>query len=206
MTKIKICGITRVDDAAAAVAHGADAIGLIFAPSKRQVSLRQAKKILSVIPPTVLTMGVFVNQDSQWIKEITQQLGLDRIQFHGQEKTTALKTFPQHRVIKALHPAHRFEPPIYNPAPAAGAFLIDAYVPGQAGGTGQLANWTYAKQLKLFKKPVILSGGLHADNVQAAIKKVRPAMVDVSSGVEQSPGIKDRNKIKKFIKAVKALA
>ncbi len=203
MIKIKVCGLTRPQDAELAVACGADAVGLIFAPSPRRVSAARAKAILRRVPPTVLAFGVFVDQDPQWIKGLIQNLGLDRIQFHGQEPDRVLRLFSSHCVVRALKPKAHDPVPGRDPARAAGAFLVDAYVRGQAGGTGKLSNWAFARGLKKFNKPLILSGGLNTGNVLQAIRQVKPDMVDVSSGVESSPGIKHPARLRAFIKKVR---
>ncbi|MBN1594919.1 phosphoribosylanthranilate isomerase [candidate division FCPU426 bacterium] len=205
MIRVKICGLTRPQDAKAAVAAGADAIGLVFAPSPRKVGVRQAKAILAAVAPFVWRCGVFVNQDPDWVLHLARELALDRLQFHGQESGLYLRRFAKNRVIKALQPGHQAQAPKTDPAPAAAAFLVDAFVPGVAGGTGKAANWNYARQLKKFGKAVILSGGLHAGNVGEAIRRVQPDMVDVSSGVEIRPGIKSPEKIAQFIKCVRRL-
>jgi len=205
MIRIKICGITRPKDAWQAVRSGADAIGLIFAASPRQVTPGQAKKIIQVLPPYIIRVGVFVNQEAEWVKQIADQLGLDRLQFHGHETSQYLRWFTKSRVIRALRPKAQMIRPKNDPAPAASAFLVDAYVPGLQGGTGRLANWEYTSHLKHFGKPIILSGGLTADNVSSAVRRVKPDMVDVSSGVETKPGIKSAAKIRRFIKAVRTL-
>ncbi|MCD4814570.1 phosphoribosylanthranilate isomerase [bacterium] len=204
MTRIKICGITRVSDARAAVRYGADAIGFVFAPSLRQVTIRQAAALVRVLPVHVLRFGVFVDQDPAWIAAVVDAVGLDRIQFHGQESNQTLKKFAWSRVIKALRPQPDASLPVKDPASAASAYLVDALVPGQAGGTGQLSNWRFARTLKKFGKPVILSGGLHAGNISQALIKMKPYMVDVSSGVEIRPGIKNHAKMKQLIQMVKA--
>lgn len=186
-----------------AVAYGVDAVGLIFAPSPRQVSEAQARKILRYVPSTILVFGVFVDQDPTWIQGLSERLGLDRLQFHGHEPGRWLRLFPTRRVVKALRPRAQALVPKQDPVRAAGTFLVDAFVTGQAGGTGQLSNWSFARSLKKFNKPLILSGGLNPSNVQQAIKAVQPHMVDVSSGVEYSPGIKHPARLRAFIRKVR---
>jgi phosphoribosylanthranilate isomerase len=204
MIRVKICGLTRPDDARLAVMAGADAIGLVFAPSPRRVSLNQARKILADVPTFILRVGVFVNQDPEWVKRIARQAGLDRFQFHGEETAGYLRQFPSYQIIRGIRPKPDCSLPRMDPAPGASALLVDAFVPGVHGGTGLTANWDYARGLKRFSKALILSGGLKPANVGAAIRHVRPDMVDVSSGVEDRPGIKNRAKIRAFIKAVKS--
>jgi phosphoribosylanthranilate isomerase len=203
MIRVKICGLTRSVDVATAIEAGADALGMVFAPSPRQVSVAKAKKIMQLAPPQILRVGVFVDQDPKWIMQVMHEVGLDRVQFHGHESQKIMRAFTRFRVIRALRPTLESAIPKKDPAPAAGALLVDAYVPGKAGGTGKKANWKYAKALKRFGKPVILSGGLNTQNITEAIQKVRPDMVDVSSGVELQPGIKSTAKIKRFIQLVR---
>ncbi|MCK5218876.1 phosphoribosylanthranilate isomerase [bacterium] len=203
MIAVKICGLTCPEDARAAVAAGADAIGLVFAPSPRRVLPGTAKAIIAVLPPQVVRVGVFVDQDPDWITRITDTLGLDRLQFHGSEKKSVLRRFPPSRVIRALRPSVGQALPKRDPEPAASAFLVDACVPGISGGTGVLSNWKYARGLRHFGKPIILSGGLNPDNVSRAIRAVKPDMVDVSSGVETKPGIKNAARMRAFVRAVR---
>jgi phosphoribosylanthranilate isomerase len=203
MTAIKLCGFTRPEDARVAVLAGANAIGLVFASSPRQVTVQQAKKIIRVLPATILRVGVFVNQDPGWVLGVYRDLGLDRLQFHGSESRRMLRLFPQNRIIRALKPGANTPAPTTDPAPEASVFLVDAAISGQAGGTGRLANWKYARGLKKFHKPIILSGGLNPENVGRAIRAVKPDMVDVSSGIEIRPGIKGAEKMRAFILAVR---
>ncbi len=203
MTAVKICGLTRGEDARAAVAAGATAVGVVLAPSPRQVTPAQAKRVLAQVPTTVLRIGVFVDQDWKWVRGVAADLGLDRIQLHGSESAAYLRHFTPGQCIRALRPQAGAVFPKCDPAPEASALLVDAWVPGQAGGTGKLANWAFAKALRRLPKTLILSGGLHAGNVAEAIRRVHPDMVDVSSGVEVSPGIKSKAKIRAFLRAVR---
>jgi phosphoribosylanthranilate isomerase len=202
---VKICGLTRAEDARAAVAAGADLIGLVFAPSPRQVTIAQAKRIVAALPPQIVRVGVFVDQDPAWIARVAGEVGLDRLQFHGREPESVLRRFPKSRVIRALRPERGAVRPRKDPAPAAACYLVDACVPGVAGGTGRLADWEFARALRRFGKPLILSGGLTAANVAQAVRRVHPEIVDVSSGVEIRPGIKSAKKMRAVIKAVKGL-
>ncbi len=202
-TRVKICGLTRPEDVRAAVAAGADALGFVLAPSVRQVTVQQVKRLLAGVPPCVLTVGVFVDQPLPLLQYCLEELGLDRLQFHGSETQAWMRKFPKIRVIRALRPAAGAPLPGRDPAPAASAFLVDARVPGAAGGTGQRSNWPYARRLRRFGKPVILSGGLTPENVGQAIRQVRPDMVDVSTGVEVRPGIKNHAKMRAFVQAAR---
>ena len=203
MIAIKICGITRLSDARVAIRAGANAIGMVFAPSPRRITYSQAKAIVDKLPVYVIKVGVFVDQPLEELLWLVDKLGLDRLQFHGSENSQVLRKFSFTRVIKALRPKKKALLPTQDPAPDAAAYLVDAFKPGVKGGTGLLANWEYAKSLKKFKKTVILSGGLNTNNISEAITKVKPDMVDVSSGVEKSPGIKDTVKLREFIKKVR---
>lgn len=198
----KICGITRVEDALAAVEAGADAIGLVFyPPSPRAVSLDQARAILRALPPFVTTVGLFVDATRCELSELLEVLPLDLLQFHGDESPAECEGY--HRpYMKAL----RVRPELDLQAQArlyagAQALLLDAYVPGIPGGTGESFDWDLVPQS--LSKPVVLAGGLTPDNVAEAIRRVRPYAVDVSGGVEQSKGIKDADKVEAFIRAVR---
>lgn len=198
----KICGITRIEDALAAVDAGADAIGLVFyPPSPRAVSVVQARAIIAALPPFVTTVGLFVNASRCELNETLEAVGLDLLQFHGDETPEDCEGY--HRpFIKAL----RVKPGddiasacrVYS---KASGLLLDAYVPGVPGGTGETFDWSLIP--KDLSKPVILAGGLSPDNVAQAIEQVRPYAVDVSGGVELHKGIKDHGKIRAFMKAVR---
>ncbi|MDZ4202639.1 MAG: phosphoribosylanthranilate isomerase [Gallionella sp.] len=201
MTRIKICGITRVEDAQAVAASGADASGFVFyAKSPRHVSAEQAARLVAALPPFVTTVGLFVDADAAFVREVLAAVPLDVLQFHGDESPEYCAQFgrPYLKAIRVkagvdlLQCAARFS--------AAQALLLDAHVEGIPGGTGTAFDWTLIpRQLPL---PVILSGGLDAENVAAAIAQVRPYAVDVSSGVEAAKGIKDAAKIAAFMHEV----
>jgi phosphoribosylanthranilate isomerase len=202
VTRIKICGITRAEDALAATRSGADAIGLVFYQrSPRHVSIAQAKLLAGTLPPFVTVVGLFVNAEVAFIHEVLVNVPLDMLQFHGDETPEYCTQFnkPYLKAIRVkagvdlLQCAADFHD--------AKGLLLDAHVEGIPGGTGATFDWALIpKQLPL---PVILSGGLDVGNVAAAIKQVRPYAVDVSSGVEASKGIKDAAKIAAFINEVK---
>ena len=203
MVKVKICGITNVDDALHACACGADALGLVFyAESPRCVTPLQAREIVSALPPFVTTVGLFVNEAPRRVREIAADCGLDVIQLHGDEGPMECDIAPR-RVIKALR--------VKDAASLAGhetfqvsALLLDAWVAGAYGGTGERFNWELAAEVARLR-PVILAGGLTAENVAAAVRTVRPYGVDVSSGVEASPGRKDPEKVEAFIRNAKSV-
>jgi phosphoribosylanthranilate isomerase len=198
----KICGITRIEDALAAAQAGADAIGFVFyAKSPRAVDVRQARAIIAELPPFVTTVGLFVNASRCELSEILEAVPLDLLQFHGDE--TPQDCEGHHRPwIKALRvlPGDDLEAACQLYAGARG-ILLDTYVPGVPGGTGEAFDWSLVPAR--LSKPIILAGGLSADNVGQAITQVQPYAVDVSGGVEQAKGIKDAAKIEAFMRAVK---
>lgn len=198
----KICGITRIEDALAAVAAGADAIGLVFyAKSPRAVSMQQARAIIAALPPFVTTVGLFVNASRCELGEILDAVPLDLLQFHGDESAADCEGY--HRpYIKALRVKAGDDVAAACLAyPRASGILLDTYVEGVPGGTGEAFDWSLVPQG--LSKPIILAGGLSAQNVAEAIARVRPYAVDVSGGVEQSKGIKDPAKIQAFMQAVR---
>lgn len=198
----KICGITRIEDALAAAEAGADAIGFVFyAKSPRAVDVRQARAIIAELPPFVTTVGLFVNASRCELNEILEVVPLDLLQFHGDETPQDCEGY--HRPwIKALRVRRGddLEAACQLYAGARG-ILLDTYVPGVPGGTGEAFDWSLVPAR--LSKPIILAGGLSADNVGQAIAQVRPYAVDVSGGVEQAKGIKDAAKIEAFMRAVK---
>jgi len=198
----KICGITRIEDALAAAEAGADAIGFVFyAKSPRAVDVRQARAIIAELPPFVTTVGLFVNASRCELNEILEVVPLDLLQFHGDETPQACEGY--HRPwIKALRvrPGDDLEAACQLYAGARG-ILLDTYVAGVPGGTGEAFDWSLVPAH--LSKPIILAGGLSADNVGQAIAQVRPYAVDVSGGVELAKGIKDAAKIEAFMQAVK---
>ncbi|MCC9006674.1 phosphoribosylanthranilate isomerase [Pseudomonas putida] len=198
----KICGITRIEDALAAAEAGADAIGFVFyAKSPRAVDVRQARAIIAELPPFVTTVGLFVNASRCELNEILEVVPLDLLQFHGDETPQDCEGY--HRPwIKALRvrPGDDLEAACQLYAGARG-ILLDTYVAGVPGGTGEAFDWSLVPAH--LSKSIILAGGLSADNVGQAIAQVRPYAVDVSGGVEQAKGIKDAAKIEAFMQAVK---
>jgi phosphoribosylanthranilate isomerase len=200
----KICGITRIEDALAAVEAGADAIGLVFyAKSPRAVTVQQARTIIAALPPFVTTVGLFVDASRCELGETLDAVPLDLLQFHGDESPAACDGY--HRpYIKALRvkPGDDIAAQVALYKNASGV-LLDTYVPGIPGGTGEAFDWSLVPVG--LSKPVILAGGLTADNVAGAISRVRPYAVDVSGGVEVAKGIKDAKMIRAFMQAVKAV-
>jgi phosphoribosylanthranilate isomerase len=198
----KICGITRIEDALAAVDAGADAIGFVFyAKSSRAVSVEQARAIIAALPPFVTTVGLFVNISRCELTEILEIVPLDLLQFHGDETPEDCDGY--HRpYIKALRVQAGDDIAASCRAYSrASGILLDTYVAGVPGGTGEAFDWSLIPQT--LSKPIILAGGLTPDNVAQAIAQVRPYAVDVSGGVEMSKGIKDHDRIRAFMHAVR---
>jgi phosphoribosylanthranilate isomerase len=207
-TRVKICGITRVEDALAAVAAGADAIGLVFYEhSARNVSVAQAAAISRELPAFVNAVGLFVDATPDFIRSVLTAVHLDTLQFHGDEtpEQCAAYGLPFIKAIRVKPETNLLQ--CANDFSAAKALLLDTYAEGQAGGTGHAFDWnlipTCMTTDRSVKTPVlILAGGLNDDNVALAIEQVRPYAVDVSGGVESAKGIKDQAKIARFMQAV----
>jgi len=196
--RVKICGITRVEDGLAAAAAGADAIGMVFADSPRRVTPEQGRAIVTALPPFIKVVGLFVNAPAAQVREALGQVPLDLIQFHGAETPEDCRQYGR-PYIKAIRMA-----PGVDVLTEAGRFtdasgiLLDGYDPRAAGGTGTTFDWTRVP--RELGRPLILAGGLTPANVAEAIRVVHPYAVDVSSGVEQDKGIKDAAKIAAFIR------
>lgn len=199
MARVKICGLTREDDALHCVAAGADAIGLNFWPgTPRCVDVETARRIVDAVAGRILTVGVFVDATEQEISEIRAQTGIDCVQLHGSEPPELLERFLPH-AYKALRV--RDEASLEQAGRFGGEhILLDAYVSGQPGGTGHTFNWQLAAALAQTRL-VTLAGGLHPGNVAQAVAAVKPYCVDVASGVERSPGVKDPDAVTAFIRA-----
>jgi phosphoribosylanthranilate isomerase len=199
--RVKICGITRVEDALVAVKSGADAIGLVFyAASPRNVTISQAQEIANKIPAFVSVVGLFVNAEASFINEVISQVKIDLLQFHGDEtpEECAQYALPFIKAIRVKIDTNLVQ--CSKDFSAAKALLLDTYTEGVAGGTGHVFDWNLIP--KQLTKPVILAGGLSAGNVAQAIQQVSPYAVDVSGGVEISKGIKDAAKIAAFMQQV----
>ena len=200
-TRVKICGITRAEDASTAVQHGCDAIGLVFyEPSPRYVTPASARLITAGLPPFVSAVGLFVDAAPEYVRDVLSQVGLDLLQFHGDETPEYCRQFgmPYLKAVRVRPETNLLQ---YAAAYAdAKALLLDAYLPGTPGGTGTTFDWSLIPQD--LPKPIILAGGLDAGNVSAAIKQCRPYAVDVSGGVERQKGIKDADKIAAFMRGV----
>ncbi|MDD5057292.1 MAG: phosphoribosylanthranilate isomerase [Sideroxydans sp.] len=200
-TRIKICGITREQDLLAVANSGADALGLVFyEKSPRHVSVQQAAQLARAVPPFVTVVGLFVNPTVDYVREVLANVALDVLQFHGEEAPEFCQQFgkPYLKAIRVKAGVDLVE--CATRYAGAQGLLLDAFVEGTQGGTGEPFDWALIpRDLPL---PVILSGGLHAGNVAAAIKQVQPYAVDVSSGVEAGKGIKDAAKVAAFINEV----
>lgn len=202
MTFIKICGLTNIPDALAAVSLGANALGFIFAPSPRQVSPEMALSICKELPPYIWKVGVFVNADLKEVIQIANFCGLTTLQFHGDESPEYCAQAPL-PVIKTIRiKGVESLPAIKNYA--SSLLLLEGYHPTLAGGTGQTFPWELVLGIK-DKINFILAGGLNPENIAQAISMVHPWGVDVSSGVEEWPGKKDKNKMAYFIKEVRRI-
>lgn len=199
MTRVKICGITNREDAMAAVEEGADALGFIFfAPSPRYVTPEQAESIILDLPPFVAPVGVFVNETAAVVNAIARQCRLHAVQLHGDESPDFCRHI-ERNVIKVFRV--KDDSWIHAAVPyRTSAVLLDTYAEERYGGTGQTFDW---RLIAAISQRVILSGGLTPDNVQDAIRRVRPYAVDASSGVEAEPGVKDHEKIRAFVEAVR---
>ncbi|MBI5909686.1 MAG: phosphoribosylanthranilate isomerase [Betaproteobacteria bacterium] len=201
-TRIKICGITRVEDARIAVELGADAIGLVFyAPSPRSVDLDQARAIVAAIPPFVTIVGLFVDPAQDQVESVLRRCSLGLLQFHGDETPDFCNGFGLPYIKAARVRADADLVQYLSPYHAAQGWLLDAYHEQLYGGTGESFDWKLIP--RNLARPVILSGGLTPDNVGAAVRQVRPWAVDVSGGVEAAKGIKDAAKIAAFIAGVR---
>ena len=200
--RVKICGITSADDARAAVGAGADALGFMFyEPSPRCVTPEQAAAIIAKLPTHVAKVGVFVDADEATVRTTAAMAGLDTLQFHGSEPPEFCARF-ELRTIKAFRvkdTGSLGQLPDYD----TDAWLLDSYVQGVPGGTGERFNWELAAEAKRLGRPILLAGGLTPDNAAEAVGQVAPVGLDVSSGVEAAPGRKDAAKVAAFIASAK---
>ena len=203
MTRIKICGITNLDDGLEAIAAGVDALGFVFVPNTpRYITPSQAKLVIKQLPPFITNVGLFVDNEIGEIEDIVNHCKLDAVQLHGNESPEMCSQISlQTKVIKSFHVKKelqvlRNEIANYR----VDAYLLDTFIKGKAGGTGQTFDWRIAEGLS---QRIILAGGLTPDNIGTAIAQLQPYGVDVSSGVEKSPGKKDTNKIHSFVRQVR---
>jgi phosphoribosylanthranilate isomerase len=200
--RVKICGLRRLEDAMLAAELGADAVGFVFWPgSPRFLDPYRARDIARRLPPFLTTVGVFVDQPAEYVNGVADLLALGAVQFHGHEPAADYAR-ASHRVIKAVAVGEAFDRTRdLDPVPPHVTVLLDAHDPVKRGGTGKPIDWTVAADVARTRR-VILSGGLQPSNVQAAVEAVRPYAVDVSSGVESSPGVKDADKLRAFFSAL----
>jgi phosphoribosylanthranilate isomerase len=203
MVKVKICGITSLEDAMNAVESGADALGFVFyEKSSRAINPLSAADIISKLPPFIQTVGLFVNEEVEKINWTADYCGLDLVQLHGDEtpedclevNRRVIKAFRVQNIV-SIEPLKKYQ---------VSGYLLDAWSPDAYGGTGKTFNWEMAAAAGQYGR-IVLAGGLTSDNVAEAILAVRPYAVDVSSGVESVPGKKDREKVREFIRRVKGL-
>ncbi len=204
MTWTKICGITNIEDARWAVECGADAIGFVFAESPRQIRPEMAAQIIRQIEQSVVAVGVFVDWPIERVKEAMGLSGCKVAQLHGSETRDYLESLSPYATIKALRVRDGVDRAALSQYEAARAILLDTYVEGRAGGTGERFDLRVAAELVREGWRVIVAGGLMPENAGEVISKVRPYGVDVSSGVEREPGRKDPDRVAQFIAAVRA--
>ena len=202
MTRIKICGITNIDDALMAIDAGADALGFNFVPDTPRYlkDTNAAAKIIEQLPPLITTVGLFVNADLEVVQAIADECSLDMLQLHGEESPQFCRALNR-RIIKAARVKDELSVSHLSDYRVSG-YLLDTYVKGVLGGTGVAFDWRLAVKAKQYGR-IILAGGLDPDNVASAVQQVRPYGVDVSSRVEVSPGRKDPVKVRTFIQNVK---
>ena len=204
MTEIKICGITNLEDASFAVECGADALGFNFYPkSPRYGAPESAKEIIEKIPDGITKVGVFVNHDALEVKKIVDYCGLDLVQLHGDESPEYCRQLPSSLLIKAFSPRGEGDLRTLSSYPVK-AILVDAYDPVRYGGTGKRSDWRLAVKVKE-THPLIIAGGLNADNIREVIEIVSPHAVDINSGAESSPGRKDPEKVRKIVEIVRRI-
>ena len=202
MVRIKICGITNLEDALLATGFGANALGFIFyAKSPRSVEPEAAREIIRQLPPFVLSVGVFVDEEAGVVQELAARVGLDWVQLHGQESPEYCRSLGR-RVLKGFRIKDEDSlEELQTYRGAVQAFLLDTYKKGQTGGTGETFDWELARKAQDYG-PIVLAGGLTADNVAQAVAAAQPQAVDVASGVEAAPGKKDPEKLRAFFRAV----
>jgi phosphoribosylanthranilate isomerase len=201
-TRIKICGITRHEDAMLCIKNGVDALGLVFyPPSPRNLSVMQAREILRDLPPFITIVALFMNPSREEVEQVLADCRIDRLQFHGSEDGRFCEqfSFPYYKAVAMGDGVQDFQQ-LQEEYANSSAFLLDSHRRDQAGGSGQAFDWSMVPDD--IGRPVILAGGLGPDNVQSAIRQIRPYAVDCSSAVESEPGIKDPIKVRQFVENV----
>ena len=202
-TRIKFCGLTRVEDVRAAVDLGVDAIGFVLTrKSRRFVDTAHARALREALPPFMSAVALFMDDDAAWVEEAMVTLRPDLLQFHGAEPSSFAERFDR-PYLKAVPMASLVDVAAFAAGhPRASGFLLDSHAPGAVGGSGEAFDWTRVPHG--FARPLVLAGGLDAGNVAQAIATARPYAVDVSSGIESAPGVKDASKMRAFVEAVHA--
>jgi phosphoribosylanthranilate isomerase len=201
MTRVKVCGITRVEDALLAADLGAFAVGLVFWPgSTRFIDPYRARAIAAAVPPDVTTVGVFVDQSPEYVKGVAALVPLGVVQLHGGESIADFASVGR-RLIRAIGVAEEFDRTALDRVPPAVTVLLDAHDPDRKGGTGRTIDWNVAARVAQTRR-TILAGGLTPANVRGAVEQVQPYAIDVSSGVESSPGVKDAAKLRALFDAL----
>ena len=203
MIKIKVCGITNLEDALAGLFSGASALGFVFyKQSPRFIEPLKARNISRILPKKILKVGVFVDEKAARVKRIAKLCGLDLLQFHGNESAEYVRKFKGYKVVKAFRLRKKLDLCGILKYRAFG-YLFDTFSKNKAGGTGKKFNWNLLKNIDKIRGQVFLSGGLTSANVKNAVKRLNPDWLDVSSSVESSPGRKGHKKVKEFIEAAK---
>ena len=207
MIRVKICGITNVEDALHAAQSGADAVGFVFAPSARKVSGEQAASIRAKLSPFVTVVGVFVDPEPRWARKVFEDVGLDFAQLYIGDESRFLEEsgLNPRKIIRSISVGSKGDLEAIRGTSARFVHL-DTKVEGMAGGTGRVFDWSLAAGASAYGKPIILAGGLNPENIAEAIRIGAPQAVDVSSGVESSPGKKDPDKVREFIRRAKGNA
>lgn len=206
MTKVKICGITNLEDAQTAQGCGADFVGFVFADSPRKIDPEKARDIIAQLSPSVKIVALFVNEIKEKVLEVMERMGrVDLLQFHGDETSEYCKYFKAKEIIKAFRIKDEASIELIRGFDNIDFALLDTFKQGQYGGTGKGFDLGLATGVKQFDIPLFLSGGLRPDNVKEAVEKVKPFCVDVSSGVEKEPGKKDAGLVISFIKNAKLI-
>lgn len=200
--RIKFCGLTRAADARAAAALGVDAIGFVFTRrSQRYVGVAQARAMRDALPPFTSVVALFMDDEPAWVEDVIAGVQPDLLQFHGSESAGYATSFAR-PYLKAIPMGAADPRAIAQAHPRAAGFLLDSHAPGAAGGSGHAFDWSRAPKLA---RPLVLAGGLDASNVAQAIALVRPYAVDVSSGIESAPGIKDAARMRAFVEAARGI-
>jgi phosphoribosylanthranilate isomerase len=205
MVRVKVCGVTTLDDALVAAVAGADALGFNFWPeSPRYLEPARAAEIVALLPPFVTAVGVFVNEPPRSVERMAQAAGVRAVQLHGDEPPQDVEMLAATglTVVKAFRVGRQFRAQTLKHYASAGAFLLDASVKGKRGGTGKSFDWKKARGANRFGR-VLLAGGLTVENVAEAVQAAQPFGVDVCSGVESKPGVKDHARVREFIRAAK---